>query len=75
MPDTRPDLTTVRDAGQRTLALAHWHLWLVTRRPHSIIWRAKAEDVLEMLEADMQPSTSHQLALARGRYFHEVNAG
>ena len=68
--ETRPDVRNLDDA-QRTLAMAHWYLWLVAQTiPH---WNnGDTTATLMWLERDMQPETRLRLAQARGRYEREV---
>ena len=76
--ETRPTLQGLDDA-QRTLAMAHWWLWLtVVGRIPGVGWErtgCNGNIVLTALEAAMQPETLHRLAQARDRYWKETRSG
>ncbi len=76
--ETRPTLQGLDDA-QRTLAMAHWWLWLVhVSHVPGVDWAAigcTPANVLGVLEAGMTSETKHRLAQARDRYWKETESG
>jgi hypothetical protein len=75
--ETRPALDGLSD-DQRLLALAHWYLFrLTTEQPQALAycWPASVtpDVLLRQMEGGMQPETKHRLAMARDRYWKEVN--
>ena len=81
--ETRLTLDGLPD-DQRVLALAHWYLWRVLienppaveiANPLLIPLAAPSplliQTLLLRMEGHMQPATTHQLALAKRRYWKE----